>query len=76
LVAHLLESFGALDNLEGFVSTFGRRFYQREVASAAGGQVTLERVPRVVEMDYTAEEADVVPFWAGKELCWSIVVHS
>jgi dihydroorotase len=32
LVAHLLESFGALDKLEGFVSGFGRAFYGREVA--------------------------------------------
>ncbi|KIL58210.1 hypothetical protein M378DRAFT_170853 [Amanita muscaria Koide BX008] len=28
-VAHLLKSFGALDRLEGFVSTFGRAFHQR-----------------------------------------------
>jgi dihydroorotase len=31
LAAHLLESFGALDRLEGFVSSFGRRFYKRNL---------------------------------------------
>ena len=76
LTAHLLESFGALDNLEGFVSTFGRKFYGREVADRAdhSRQVRLRKVTgqRVTE-SWTANEESVVAFWTGKELDWEIV---
>ncbi|KAL0949881.1 hypothetical protein HGRIS_009914 [Hohenbuehelia grisea] len=50
LVAHLLESFDALDKLEGFVCTFGRRFYQfpseRMRVGAIGGGVTLQKLEK------------------------------
>ncbi|KAI0035687.1 hypothetical protein K488DRAFT_76509 [Vararia minispora EC-137] len=72
LTAHLLESFGALDKLEGFVSRFGRRFYEREIDSASGNSVVLRKISQIVEKSFVAEDADVVPFWAGKELGWSI----
>ncbi|KZV65811.1 Dihydroorotase [Peniophora sp. CONT] len=71
LTAHLLESFGALDKLEGFVSTFGRRFYKRETTSAAE-KVTLKRSPQTVQADFVAGDEKVVPFWSGKKLDWSI----
>ncbi|KAL1704383.1 hypothetical protein EV121DRAFT_205906 [Schizophyllum commune] len=83
LTAHLLESFGALDKLEGFVSTFGRRFYKRELASggqtsSAGKQpstVILRQVPEgvTVQKEYTLAEDSLVPFWAGKKIGWEIV---
>jgi dihydroorotase len=75
LVAHLLEGFGALDKLEGFVSTNGRKFYREEV-SPGQGEVRLRRtteasarVPGVIRGD----GVEVVPFWAGKQLGWEIV---
>ena len=71
LTAHLLESFGALDKLEGFVSTNGRRFYKREIASTAE-KVTLKRISQTVQADFAAGDEKVVPFWSGKELDWSI----
>jgi dihydroorotase len=71
LVAHLLEEFGALDRLEGFVSTFGRAFYKVE---GREGNVTLRKVEgRKVEERWELEGESVVPFWAGKKLGWEIV---
>lgn len=79
LVATLLESFGALDKLEGFVSGNGRKFYG--VEAKKGDEVKLRRtsgqaggnggkVPGVLRGE---EGVEVVPFWAGKELAWEIV---
>ncbi len=87
LCAHLLESFGALDQLEGYVSTNGRRFYGDEVAQGKeSSSVTLRRTDEahgVVPGEYVAKghesKADtdkgkisVVPFLAGKQLGWVI----
>ncbi|KAF7331848.1 Dihydroorotase [Mycena kentingensis (nom. inval.)] len=74
LVAHLLESFGALDKLEGFVSGFGRQFYQRQGADAKVETVVLQRSASfTVDENYQELDANVVPFWAGKRLHWQIV---
>jgi len=74
LAAHLLESFGALDKLEGFVSRNGRAFYKREVVSADGGNniVRLRRRKAVVTRKYSLREQEVVPFWTGRDLDWEI----
>ncbi|KAJ7507489.1 hypothetical protein B0H11DRAFT_1967337 [Mycena galericulata] len=73
LVAHLLESFGALDKLDGFVSTLGRRFYHRELSAEQAEQVVLRKVEtHVINGIYGAGEDIVVPFWAGKEIGWQI----
>lgn len=72
LTAHLLESFGALDKLEGFVSTFGRNFYKKP---ANGNKVVLKRLSSAMTIPtdgYTSKEANVIPFWAGKQLDWII----
>ncbi|KAJ4472218.1 Dihydroorotase [Lentinula aciculospora] len=66
LTAHILESFGALDRLEGFVSTFGRDFYK---LPANGSKVMLQRAS---EEGYTLKDESVVPFWAGKQINWTI----
>jgi dihydroorotase len=79
LVVHLLEEFGALDKVEGFVSEFGRRFYRCEVQRMAEeGNVKVRKVldkgGRKIEEKWIGdEEQSVVPFWAGKELKWEIV---
>ncbi|TFK27031.1 dihydroorotase [Coprinopsis marcescibilis] len=75
LVAHLLESFGALDKLEGFVSTNGRNFYQRPFSSQKMGResVTLKKViNKRVDEQYFDGKSTLVPFWAGRELNWEI----
>ncbi|KAJ2933674.1 hypothetical protein H1R20_g3407, partial [Candolleomyces eurysporus] len=74
-VAHLLESFDALDKLEGFVSANGRAFYQRPYSSQKVGRdfVTIKKIaPRKVDELYTLGEQKLVPFWAGKEVSWEI----
>lgn len=73
-MAHLLESFDALDKLKGFVSTFGRRFYHRDLDAAEAPSVILRKSGvQVVEEKYGAGEDSIVPFWAGKEISWKIV---
>jgi dihydroorotase len=72
LVATLLETFGALSQLEGFVSAHGRKFYGNPASERM--EVTLRRpaakvtVPTLLSKD----GIEVVPFWAGKELAWEI----
>lgn len=85
LCATLLESFGALDQLENYVSNHGRRFYKAD-AGADANKLKLKRaasdkanVPLVcVHPDHVAQsdtekgKLQVVPFWAGKTLGWEI----
>ncbi|KAF9021638.1 Dihydroorotase [Hymenopellis radicata] len=72
LVAHILDSFGQLDKLQGFVSTFGRKFYG--FPADAEEKVRLRKTEgKVVEEVYTFEQESVVPFWSGKEIAWEIV---
>jgi dihydroorotase len=73
LVAHLLDSFGALERLQDFVSNFGRAFYQRPVQMRALDTVQLRRVASVVPEACVMGQESVVPFCAGKTLSWAIV---
>ena len=76
LVAELLESFGAFDKLEGFVSTHGRAFYGRVLSEQdAGKAVTLRRPTgkKIVEESYALGSDVLVPFWTGREINWEIV---
>ncbi|WFD30173.1 dihydroorotase [Malassezia sp. CBS 17886] len=84
LCATLLESFGALDKLNGFVSEHGRAFY-REPATR-GRFVTLRRAqgdegkvpPAYVGStsqalaDTDPRKLQVVPYYAGRDLAWVI----
>ena len=73
-VAHLLESFGALDKLDDFVSGFGRRFYKRVLESnGLRQQVRLRKVTgQKIDTRWTLGGQSVVPFGAGRELGWEI----
>ncbi|KAI5125049.1 hypothetical protein M0805_007473 [Coniferiporia weirii] len=74
LTAHLLESFGALDQLEAFVSTNGRAFYGRTPHTSETDDVLLRRATgKVVDTQITLGEQTVVPFMAGKQIHWEIV---
>ncbi|KAK0565295.1 dihydroorotase [Tilletia horrida] len=85
LCAHLLESFGALDRMEGYVSKHGRAFYGLD--TEAGRKVNLRRVSgpnaaRVpvafIHPDHISiaegakDRIQVVPFMAGSQLNWEI----
>jgi dihydroorotase len=70
LVAHLLESFDALDQLVAFSSTNGRAFYKVETENLQ--PVTLHKEPFRIMENLSLNGDDIAPFWAGKELNWSI----
>ncbi|WVR08445.1 dihydroorotase, homodimeric type [Kwoniella sp. DSM 27419] len=75
LVATLLESFGALDKLEGFVSRHGRDFYG--VPAKKGQELTLKRTgggekDGLVSGTFKGDGIEVLPFWTGKKLTWEI----
>lgn len=72
VVAHILESFGALDRLVDFTSTFGRRFYGRELPKDAL-TVALKREPQEIQAEFGNGSEALVPFWAGRTINWSIV---
>lgn len=83
LCATLLESFGALDRLEAYVSTNARSFYRLPVSQGSAKRI-LRREQTTVPSSFTLDahkdkddwardKAQVVPFWAGKELPWKTV---
>lgn len=73
LVAHILDSFGAIERVPDFVSNFGRKFYQCEltVAQTKAG-VVLKRNGQSIQQSWTIGDENIVPFWAGQHLKWSI----
>ncbi|KAI0306916.1 Dihydroorotase [Multifurca ochricompacta] len=76
LTTHLLESFGALDKLEGFVSKNGRAFYKKEV-TADDAMVLLRRrnsnTNTSKRYSYSWKGQEVIPFWSGVDLEWEII---
>jgi len=73
LTAHLLESFGALDKLQGFVSDNGRRFYGREANKVEGDVVQLKRMKQTIDGSVKLGGTEIAPFWAQKEINFTIV---
>jgi len=74
-VAHLLESFDALDRLEGFVSIFGRAFYKREIVGGDSSEVVhISKVEggKVIGESWNDGVQEVVPFWSGHKIGWVI----
>ncbi|KZW04055.1 dihydroorotase [Exidia glandulosa HHB12029] len=71
LLAQLLESFGALDQLAGFAGAHGRRFYKQDLGQSHP-TVKLNKGPKLVQESFSAQGETVIPFWAGKELDWYI----
>jgi dihydroorotase len=65
--ARTFEEEGALHRLEGFASQFGPRFYGLPLNQQ---QVLLEREPWQVPEYLGADELQVRPFHAGRELAW------
>jgi len=75
LVAHLLESFGAIDKLQNFVSTFGRTFYRLDTQAQSREFVELKKMENEVKVqdNFSLGEETVVPFWAGEKIRWEVV---
>ena len=78
-LATLFERRGCLHRLADFVSTFGARFYGLPQQQR---QVTLVRQPQVVKDEFpfgndgAQPDGAVVPFWAGKQLDWTLAESS
>lgn len=84
LCATLLDSFGALDQLQTYTSTNARRFYKLEEVKGEEKLVILKRQESIISQSYTLNEhqelqdgtlgkIQVVPFWAGRKLTFTIV---
>ena len=83
-LATILESFGALHQLESFACQNGRQFYNITTtpSSSSRKMITLQKVNAnnsqikvQNEFSYTDSEGNqrgVVPFWSGKPLNWII----
>lgn len=84
LCATLLDSFGALDQLQAYTSTNARRFYKLPVGEGEKTSVKLRRQEMLVDECFAAQsqpevqddgskKIEVVPFWAGRKLAFTIV---
>lgn len=73
LCAALLDSFGALDSLVGYVSTNGRKFYGLPTEGLKGVTVVRNAQSAQVERFTVAGGGELVPFWEGKSIGWEII---
>ncbi|UZJ52390.1 hypothetical protein CBS101457_001710 [Exobasidium rhododendri] len=84
LCATLLDSFGALDQLQSYTSSNARKFYKLPIAKGEEHTVSLKRQESNISNAYTLEahksledgssaKIQVVPFWAGRQLTFTIV---
>lgn len=76
LVAHAFEAPGMtpqipLEKLQGFVSSFGRKFYNPPTAQ--GETLKLRRTEKKVVKGYQMGSDWVIPFKAGQSIGWEIV---
>ncbi|KAH9272927.1 dihydroorotase, homodimeric type [Batrachochytrium salamandrivorans] len=82
-LATILDSFGAIDQLEGFSCQFGRMFYGVGSNTLPRQTITLIKceadsdskmlVPQEIPfVDDDMVQRSIVPFWAGKALTWRI----
>lgn len=69
LYAEFFEQAKALDKLEGFASHFGADFYRLPRNKE---KILLRREPWTVPERVDYLDADIVPFWAGRELQWRV----
>ncbi|CAG8671723.1 10148_t:CDS:2, partial [Ambispora leptoticha] len=82
-LATILESFGALDKIQGFACEFGKRFYgveEKKYHHEMGKERKIKLIREtwsvpdrfIYEHEKESEPDFVVPFWAGKILTWKI----
>jgi dihydroorotase len=72
LCAALLDSFGALDKLIGYVSLNGRRFYGLPTENLSTITVRRSASSPKVERFNVEGGGELVPFWEGKQIGWEI----
>ncbi|VVT50354.1 uncharacterized protein SAPINGB_P002721 [Magnusiomyces paraingens] len=72
-VAEIFDNAGKLDKLKGFVTDFGRDFYQTSEDKDVGKKsVTLVKADTVVSESIGAEDLTVIPFLASQSLKWTV----
>jgi len=76
-LATIFEKLNCLDYLEQFTSENGRKFYNLPEKSGLTEKILLIKKPLKIPEEFhfgdkEKPEGSVVPFWAGKELPWSI----
>ncbi len=69
LYCEAFETAGALDKLEAFMSFYGADYYGLERNSE---KITLNKEAQTIADSYPFGESIVVPFFADKEIVWSI----
>ncbi|MBU0596893.1 dihydroorotase [Patescibacteria group bacterium] len=74
LLTSFFDEQDALEKLEPFVSQFGAQFYGLPLNR---GTVTIERGSWTVPLLYSDSGSlrQLVPFWAGREISWNVVVR-
>lgn len=70
LYATAFEEVGKLDKLANFASTFGADFYGLPYNTR---HITLKRQTQTIAEALPFGDAQVIPFWAGKTLNWTLI---
>ncbi len=70
LYCEAFDKAGALDKLEAFMSFYGADYYDLERNSE---KITLSKEPQTITDSYPFGDSSVVPFFAGKEIEWTII---
>lgn len=72
-IAEIFDKAGKLDKIKGFVTDFGRQFYQAPEEQDVGKKsVTLVKSETLVAESLGSESNTVIPFLAGKPLKWAV----
>ena len=71
LYAEAFEKANKLERLEGFASHFGADFYGLKRNTET---ITLEKNSWAVPKSYDFSDSKVIPFFAGEELSWKLIV--
>ena len=71
LYAEAFEKANKLEKLEGFASHFGADFYGLKRNTE---KITLEKNSWSVPKSYDFSDSKVIPFFAGEELSWKLIV--
>ncbi|QKT02813.1 dihydroorotase [Ectothiorhodospiraceae bacterium 2226] len=70
LYAEAFEEAGKLEQLEGFASLHGPRFYRLPANTAT---ITLEQAPQAVPASYAFGDTELIPMRAGGEIRWRLL---
>lgn len=70
LYATAFDSIDKLEYLENFASVYGAQFYRLNPSETT---IQLQKKEQLIPQSYSYERKQIVPFFAGKSLPWSVV---